>query len=75
MTWAPKAANGTWYCERAEFRLPESFICRTEARAIVAALLLNALEAITVVTFVETDEGTEVCGKTGRPHILVRRDA
>lgn len=72
MSWAPVAANGTWYCERKEFRLPESFICRTEERARACALALNAIEGINRVTFADTDEGIEICDKDGQMYVLVR---
>lgn len=75
MTWAPVAANGTWYCERKEFRIPESFICRTEERATACALALNAIEQINRVTFAATDEGAEICDTDGHVYVVVRKRA
>jgi hypothetical protein len=72
MTWSAKAANGTWYCFREEFRIPENFICRTEERARACALALNAIERINRVTFGNSDEGIEICDSEGRAHVLVR---
>lgn len=53
--WRAEKRNGLWYCIRDGFRIPESFICKSESQATAAADALNMIASDRYVTVALTE--------------------